>query len=351
MGLPKININFFTNLIDRVRRDPAGVVALILKDDTQMGVTYTYKQGANPAGWSENNNDYINQALKGGPREVIVESIGEGETVEDALNRLKNKRFNYLAAPEVTEKEVIAEWVEEKRKKETKIFKAVLSNFDANSESIINFTADEIKVKNVEVAYGSAEYTPRIAGILAGLPFNRSATYYVLDEVESIKEIDDPDVAVDDGELIFINDGEKIKIGRGVNSLVTIEEDEKKNDEFKSIRVIEIMDTIKSEIHDNFNDNYIGKKPNIYDNQVLFISEVNNAFKELAGLELLDPNAENVVWIDVDTQRIAWENAGKDTTDWDDQTIKENSFKRNVYLAGKIKVVDTMEDLEFNIEI
>lgn len=349
MGLPKIKIDFFTNLKPRNKRDPSGIVALILKDETQSGATFTYKQGAKPTGWSEKNVEYIQQTLKGGPREVIVENIGAEETFENALNRLKNKRFNYLAAPEVTETEEIADWIKTKRKKDSKIFKAVLANHAANHESVINFTADEIKVG--EKTYNTADYTPRIAGILAGLPFNRSATYYVLDEIDSVKEIDNPDDAVDAGKLFFVNDGKNVKIARGVNSLVTIQEDEKKNDEFKSIRVVEIMDIIKSEIYDNFNENYIGKVPNIYDNQVLFITEINNGFKELAGLNLLDPNAENLAWIDVDTQREAWELAGKDTTDWDDQMVKENSFKRNVYLAGKIKVVDTIEDLDFYIEI
>lgn len=366
MGLPKINISFFTNLKPRSRRDPAGVVALILKDEKMDSGLFTYKgiskesKGIGEAEiekdfviedqeWEEKNSKYIEQAFKGGPREVIVSVIKGEENYQNGLEQLKNVRFDYLAAPEIAETEEIADWIKKKRKEDGKIFKAILSNHAANHESVINFTADEIVVG--ESTYTSAEYTPRIAGILAGLPFSRSSTYYVLDEVEAVKEIDNPDAAVDAGELIFINDGKNIKIGRGVNSLVTIQEDEKKNDEFKSIRVVEIMDIIKSEIHDNFNENYIGKVPNTYDNQVLFLSEVNRGFNELAGLDLLDPNAENTSWIDVDAQREAWELAGKDTTDWDEQTVKENSYKRNVYLAGKIKVVDTIEDLDFNIEI
>lgn len=352
MGLPKININFFGEMKKKDKRNPAGVVALILKDDTQTEDTVEYKQGEKVEGWTPENKRYIEDALLGGVRKVIVER--EKTTASDyaeSLNRLKNSRFNYLAIPgiELAETTAIVDWIKVKRKDDNKSFKAVLPNTAADHESIINFTADEIGVG--EETYPTTEYTARIAGALAGLDFNRSATYLVLPEIDSVKEIDDPDTAVDNGELILINDGKKIKIGRGVNSLKTIVPEDKKNDEFKSIRVVEIMDMIHDEIYDNFNDHYIGKVPNIYDNQVLFLADVNKGFKELEDLELLDGKSENSAEIDVDAQREAWEFFGTDTSDWDDQRVKETSFKRTVFLSGKIKVVDTIEDLEFNIKI
>lgn len=352
LGLPKININFFGKLKQRNKRNAAGIVALILKDDTQTEDSIDYKQGDKIDGWESKNQEYIEHVLEGGARKVIVER--EKSPAEDyslSLDRLQNKRFNYLAIPgiEPAETTEIVDYIKSKRKDDKKTFKAVLPNTAGDHESIINFTTDEIETE--EKTYSTTEFTARIAGALAGLPFNRSATYLVFPEVLSIKEISDPDTAVDNGELILINDGEKIKIGRGVNSLKTIEPEDKKNDDFKSIRLVETMDMIHDEIYDNFNDHYIGKVPNIYDNQVLFLNEVNKGFSELEDLELLDGNSENVAFIDVDAQREAWEDYGTDTSDWDDQKVKEESFKRHVFLAGKIRLVDTMEDLEFNIEI
>lgn len=351
MGLPKIRINFFASAFPRPQRDPAGIVALILKDDTQTDLI-TYKQGDEVVGWSENNIDYIELALEGGPRQVIAVPVATtAENYGTALDKLKNKRFNYLAIPEISEVEtnVVAEWIKTKRNDDRKTFKAVLPNTNADHEAIINFTTTNIVANGKE--YTTAEFTARIAGVLAGLPFTRSATYYELDEVESIAEIDNPDDAINNGELILINDGEKIKIGRGVNSLTTIGPEVKKNEEFKSIRAIDIMDMIHDEIYDNFNNHYVGKVPNTYDNQVLFINEVNRGFRELEGLGLLSPTFDNKAWVDVQAQRKAWENAGVDTTDWDDQQVKENPFRRNLFLAGRIRIVDTTEDLDFNIEI
>lgn len=352
MGLPKININFFGKLQAKAKRNPAGVVALILEDDTQTGASFVYKKDDEPEGWTPENLGYIELAFEGGPREVIVERVdATPDSYRDALNQLKNKRFNYLAIPGIEEAKTdeIVTWIKFKRLIDRKKYKAVLPNTDADDESIVNFTAKEIKVGDKE--YTTGEYAVRIAGILAGLPFNRSATYYVLDEVDSIHEIDDPDAAVNRGELILINDGENIKIGRGVNSLTTIKPEDRKSTEFKSIRVVDIMDMIHDEIYDNFINHYVGKVPNIYDNQVLFLNEVNRGFKELAGLELLDPNSQNEAWIDVDAQREEWESNGTDTSDWDDQKVKEMSFKRHMFLSGKIRIVDTIEDLDFNIEV
>lgn len=351
-GLPKININFFGFLPEKPKRNPAGTVALILKDESPTGDVFTYKKGDKLDEWTGENLLYINHAFEGNPKEVIVARIGKAsENYKDALELLKNKRFNYLAIPEIKDLETdeIVKWIKEKRKKDRKRFKAVLPNTDANDESIINFTATDIEVG--DNTFSTSEYTARIAGALAGLPFNRSATYYVLEEVDAVHEIENPDEAVNNGELILIDDGEKVKIGRGVNSLVDIKPEDKKNDEFKSIRVMEVLDMIHDEIYNNFDNHYVGKVPNTYDNQVLFINEINRGFSELEGLELLSDAVDNSAWVDAESQREAWEDAGVDTTDWDDDKVKENPFRRNVFLAGKIRVVETIEDLDFNIEI
>lgn len=353
LGLPQINIEFYGKAVSAVARSARGIVALILKDDkpTVKSQVITSIDELVATDWTEDNLKYIKQTLKGVPSKIIVEVIAADSTdFTEGLKRLANKRFNYLAIPSITtaQTEEVATWIKEKRKNK-KSFKSVLPNTKADCEGVINFTANGIKVG--EDIYTTAEYTARIAGILAGLPFTRSSTYYVLDEIDEIIEPVDPDAAIDNGELILINDGESIKIGRGVNSLVTTTTT--KTEDFKSIRVMEVMDMIQDDIRITFNDHYTGKVNNIYDNQVLFITSVNSYFKGLATFpnEILDPNATNKADINVTAQRLAWEAIGTDTSTWDDQVVKKTSFKKNVFLAGKIKIVDTMEDLDFNIFI
>ncbi|WP_427340648.1 phage tail sheath C-terminal domain-containing protein [Caloranaerobacter sp. DY30410] len=351
MGLPRINIEFSGKAVSAVERSARGIVALILKDNGNFD-TKEYKsiEEINADDWTTDNIDYIKKTFMGRPSKVICERIDTSATdYNAALDRLKNKKWNYLAIPGIAADDTtaIATWIKTQRDNNKKTFKAVLPNHAADHEGIINFTTADIKT--VDKTYTTAEYCCRIAGILAGLPFTRSATYYVLDEVESITESTDPDADIDNGQLILINDGEKIKIGRGVNSLVSTTTE--KTEDFKKIKIVEVMDMIKDDIRDTFNNYYVGKVPNIYDNQVLFFTSVNAYFKELANQEILDPNFRNKADVDIRAQRLVWESMGVDTSRLNDQQVKEKTFRSNVYVKANIKIVDAMEDLEFSIFI
>lgn len=352
MGLPEIKIEFVSKAVSAIQRSQLGIVALILKDDTQTAQTVTFKsvEEVKTTDWDATNFAYLQQTFMGVPSKVIVEVLPTVSTdYTDALDRLNNKRFNYLAIPgiDALDTTTVATWIKSKRDNDGKTFKAVLPNEDADHEGIINFTASDIVVG--EDTFTASDYTARVAGVLAGLPFSRSATYYVFPEIDSVTAVADPDAAVEAGEFILIDDGEKVKVGRAVNSLTTTTGE--KTEDFKSIRVVEVMDLIKDDIRTTFDNNYVGKLGNTYDNQVLFITAVNAYFDGLEGDEILDPSFDNVSFVDTAAQRLAWESIGTDTTTWDEQEVKEKSFKRKVFLAGNIKIVDAMEDLEFVISI
>lgn len=352
MGLPEINIEFSGKAVSAIKRSAMGIVALILKDDTGIFDSKEYKSvdEVQATDWTADNLDLIQKTFLGLPSKVIIERIATTATdLNAALTRLKIKKFNYLAVPDATTTETtsLATWIKSERTNSNRTVKAVLANNAADHEAIINFTTEGIKVG--DKTYTAADYCARIAGILAGLPFTRSSTYYVLSEVESITESADPNLDIDSGKLILVNDGDKIKIGRGVNSLVTTTTD--KTEDFKKIKVVEVMDMIVDDIRDTFNNSYVGMVPNIYDNQVLFFTSVNTYFKGLAAEDILDPNFDNRAGVNIEAQRLAWEGIGTDTTEWDDQKVKEMSFKSNVFTAGNVKIVDAMEDLDFQITI
>lgn len=350
MGLPQINIEFNSLAVSAVQRSQRGIVALILADNTDTFDSIEYKTVTDikSDNWTEENKAYIEQAFLGTPSKVIVERIDDFEGINDALNRLSFKTFNYLAVPTIESADVttVSSWLIAQRDNNRKTYKAVLPHSVSDHEGIINFTTSEIVVGGV--AYTASEYTARIAGLLAGLSLERSATYYVLPEVESIKEHEDADEAIDNGELILISDGEKIKIGRGVNSLTTFTPS--KSQEFSKIKIIEGHDLIKDDIVRTFADNYIGKVNNSYDNQVLFLASVNAYLTSLEG-SVLNPNANNSVSVDVEAQRLAWESIGTDTSEWDEQQVKDNSFQSSVFVGGSIRFLDSMEDLEFKVNV
>ena len=40
-----------------------------------------------------------------------------------------------------------------------------------------------------------------------------------------------------------------------------------------------------------------------------------------------------------------------EAADWDDATVRSNPFKRNVYLAGDVKILGSMVNLEFVVSL
>ena len=120
-------------------------------------------------------------------------------------------------------------------------------------------------------------------------------------------------------------------------------------EDWKKIKIVDVMDMVIDDIRDTFNDSYVGKVQNTVDNQMLFITAVKAYFKGLATQSILEPTYNNTAEIDVSTQRLAWESIGTDTTDWDDAQVRNMPFGSDVFLAGNVKIVDALEDLTFNI--
>lgn len=348
MGLPQIDITFSTLAVSAIQRSQRGIVALILRDDTAATEVHEYKSIADveATDWEASNLKYIQHAFMGIPSKVIVVRGGTTDLDYNAqLSLLASRKFNWLAIPGIAALDTtdISTWIKTMRGNNNMV-KAVLPSTEADSEAIVNFTTGGIVVGTD--TFTASDYTARIAGILAGLSLQRSATYFVLNEVENITESADPDAAIDGGELILIKQDGKIKIARAVNSLTstTVE----KSAIFKKIKIVEGMDLVKTDIQTTFNDEYVGKVNNSYDNQVLFITAVNSYLRGLEG-DVLDPAYDNRVGVNVEQQRLAWEGIGTDTADWDEQEVKEASFQSNVYLDGNLKFLDAMEDLRMDI--
>lgn len=352
MGLPNINISFESLGLSAIKRSEKGVVALILKNNqvdskrASKEKSYVFKNLSEVKKDNFNEEEYksIEMIFRGTPNKVLVES----GTVEECLKRLEYKAFNYLTCPSIEEDEliIVKSWIMTQRKN-NKMRKAVLPNFDADEESIINFATEDIVVG--QDTYTANQFCPRIAGILAGLPFTRSSTYYVLNEVNSIKMSENPDEDIDDGKLILVNDGRKIKIGRGVNSLTSTTD--KKSDEFKKIKIVEAMDLMKEDIKNTFEDEYVGKVNNSYDNKMLFVSGVNNYLKKLQKDGVLDPNNDAIIDIDYDAQVEYLESKGLDLESMSEAQVRAFNTGSNVYLKGTVKPLDAMEDLELILNI
>jgi hypothetical protein len=184
--------------------------------------------------------------------------------------------------------------------------------------------------------------------LIAGLDLNVSSTFKPLAEVTMIPVADDAEVdtAVDEGYLTLYNDGERIVIARGVNSLTTVTEDD--TEDLKKIKILAIQDLVETDIYSTINSSYIGNYSNSYDNKCLLITAIKGYLKELETKGYLKADS-SVIEIDVIKQKQYLEIVGVDTSEMDEQAIKEANTGSKVFLKGTISILDAIEDVEIFI--
>lgn len=361
MGLPNINITFREQGITAIRRSQRGIVALILKDTVPEGNPVTVLTPADiPKTLNDFNKEQIELALIGyqtPPRKVIVYVIPEDtEDYSEVQNYLETIRWDYVAVPEIEDLETnsFATWIKALRDTKKKKVKAVLPNCPADHEGIINFATQKIVTAKKE--YTTAEYCSRIAGLIAGTPLTIASTFAPLPEVIDCDKmtIEELDTAIDQGKFVLYNDGEKIKVARGVNSLVTTTKG--KLDSFKKIKIVEAMDLMHDDIKKTAEDNYLGKYSNSYDNKCLLIVAIAGY---LEGLEIdgILNRGKTEVGINLEVQANYLKSIGYKTNDdrtveeMTEQEIKQADTKDKVFLYAKCKILDAIEEIDLPITI
>ena len=353
MGFPEINIIFKSVASNTVKRGDKGIVYAILRDlDAVKGVYEMTSAAEIPAGVTAANKAQLEMIFKGGvnaPKKVVADVQGPTpEGIAAPLTRAEAIRFDYLVVIGGTEAEytAAASAVKSMRSNLGKRVKAILPHTPSDSEGIINFDTDDIECG--AVTYTAAEFCGRIAGLLAGTPLSGSLTFTVLPEVTDVPRMSKAEAgtAVDAGKLILFHDGEKVKIARGVNSLITLGAD--KSEQFQKIKIVDIIDTVHTDITRTAEDNYIGRVANSYENKCLLVNAVNAYFAQLENDGLLERKA-NACHIDVDSQRAFLKSCGFNVDEMTDEDVKAANTRDKVFLAASIKPVDSMESIEFNI--
>lgn len=358
MGLPEIVISFTKKALAIIKRSSRGMALMILNDTTkeQIITPYTSFSDVKKDDWTVKNYEYIRMLFEGEPTKVVIVRAATNENAVDlpsTLDLFSNINFDFLTYPECSGEDavIITSFIKKIREKGKK-GKAVLPNHAADYEAIINFTMNNISVIWDEgseiITYNTAEYCSRIAGILAGMPLTKSSTYYVLKEIVDIEQVDNPNEEIDAGKLIIIFDGEKYKIGRGVTSLQTISNS--KPEDYKKIKIVEGTDIVKTDIYTTFEDNYVGKLNNTYDNKQAFIGAINRYFADLGGT-VLDGDQDNFVEIDLQKNLKYMEAQGEDVEDLKEQEIREGNTGSKIFLRGKIKFLDAVEDLYLSLSM
>lgn len=350
MGLPNILIEFKSKASTAIKRGERGVVAVMVIEEGNHGVKRIEDVTQIPEGLTEANRAYLERTFLGGSGPVKYVQLIVTDTVTNGLKQLEVTKFDYFAAPPtVTAAEVtnIISFIKALRENKGIKVKAVLPNAKADHEGIINFTTTEIKAG--EVTYTAAEYCSRIAGLLAGTPLSISATYYALPEVEDVPKFTkaELDAKIDAGEFVIFHDGTKVKVARAVNSLTSV--GQTKSEDYKSIKIVDIMDLIYTDIKTTCEDNYIGKFANNYDNKCLLIVSIQAYLEALRDEELLDRDI--VTGIDLEAQTNYLKGKGVDVSEMTEQQIKEANTQTLVFLQASYKILNAIEDISVKFYI
>lgn len=308
-----------------------GVYTLKLYEDTTLLKTYSFKTWAELIEAVNTANTYIlaekpaastdetgsnfatvtSTALTGGNSGI------DGVTAKDyvnMLNVLEQETFNFLTLDGITDAAIqtsVASWVINMRKNGKKIMaimggsaaddvaddavdKAITRSAGFNHEGIINVG---VGVVLDNVSYSSAEVAPYVAGLIAGQKMTESTTYAAtpFDDVTRRwrgGRSSEQEKAVTNGVFLLIYDGRIVKALEGVNSLITLRQNQ--NKAFKKIRSIRTMDAIDSDMQQTAEDNYIGKINGTTEGKQALIGACKQYMEVCAQGGIIEPGTYNV---------------------------------------------------------
>lgn len=361
--MPKIEIEFRQKATSLISRSGRGIAILIVKDDTSKD--FTHKQYSNLAElskdkklYTDENYNAIYDMLIFSPYQSHVFRMnldGELNDTLEEITRTVKTGWITLAGQTQAEADALVSFIKSQEKK-AKSYKAVVFKPTSKPDSmhIVNFLNEKVtytdEKRNVQ---DGVTYLPSLISIFAVCNVTKGCTNFKCSNLSFVQEVNDNDKAVDSGGFILYNDDDNnVRVGQGINSLTTTN-GETLTEDMKFIETVEALDLIRDDISKVFRNEYLGNFRNNRDNQMLFISAINSSyFAQLERQDILDSEYKNTTYIDTVAQRQALVASGKaEAVQWDDDKVKSMAYKRDVFLAGDIKILGSMTNLSFQINI
>lgn len=356
LTMPSINVAFRQAAATARMRSQKGTVAVLLRDAAmaEKHFAITNKKQI-PEALGAENRAALERVLLGGvrpPRSVLAYVLAaDGTITADCapLAWLATQDFDYLAGPadlSAAEAAVLKDWIAAQREDNDAKYKAVLPGLAADSYAVVNFTGSGIRVG--AETFDAAGYCGRIAGLLAGTPMRQSATYADLPEAEDVARLTtrELDAAVGRGEFVLFWDGEKVKTGRAVNSLTTTKG---LDDRWKKIKIVELLDMVRTDIRRTARDHWVGKYPCSYANKLVLVTAIREYLADFSRDELID--GDYTCDIDAEAQGQYLQDQGVDTRDMTEQQLRQANTGTHVFLKITIRPIDAMEDIDVVIEL
>ena len=335
MGLPAMNITFVVRAQNSAKRLDRGSVGMVLKDaKVPSGNPITIFSSEDiPEELGTDNKNQIALALRGNdtaPQKVVVYVLATAETdYNKAFKYFERKKVDWMCFPSA--------------KKDSQTQKIT----EADTEGIVNYATKTVTADGK--SYTAETFCSRIAGLIAGTGSDQSVTFAVLDDVTACEDLDRKSVeaAIDAGKFVLFDDGEKIKVGRGVTSLTTLTG---KQSPWKKIRVVETMDMINNDIVELAEDNYIGKYQNTYSNKCLLLSAIKTYMDEILVNGLIEDysiefDVEKIRKYVIENEKIKKEDAEA----MSDEEMQKQYTDEKVYFKATVTISDVMEDIYLDI--
>ncbi|MBR1737471.1 MAG: phage tail protein [Firmicutes bacterium] len=352
---PTITITFKQLATTLIKRSERGTAIMLLTDTTGTEeevlkiTTKVYKTVADidTSLYTADNLALIKNCLNYAPYELVVIS-GNSSTFADFAKYITQIRKTGWVAfvGNAAAQSDLASWIKS-MENASSTFKGVGTISGKDCKQYVYFNQNGVDTEGNTVT--AVNYLASLLGILASCNIRRGCTNFHCTDLSEIGEVDNVDTAISAGQLVMANETDGVRIVAGINSLVTLNGNTATED-MQYIETVEAMNLIADDIREEFKNTYQGSFKNKYMNQMLFIGAVNEYFDSLAGEDVLDSEFDNKAEIDVEAQRSAWMGTGKsEAEDWDEDKVKKMSFKRSVFIAGNIKVLNCMENLRFTV--
>lgn len=269
--LPGVYINIRTNEPLSVTPGDRGITVIL--QELSVGTagemyTITATEPNYPEGATAADKKLAAEALKKAKTVILCKlpDNHDGNAVELMLEKLKTVTFNTLCYPYDVDPEAnkarIAAWIKAMREHEGKKCQAVLANYAADHEGIIDVSQGVVLTGNETLT--AAEVTAWVAGATAGARITTSNTgmkYEGAVDVMPRLTRSGQEAAVSAGKFIFKSDSaQNVTVVYDINSMTSITDEKSKA--FTKNRVIRTIDNIANDLVSIFESNYLGKVNN-----------------------------------------------------------------------------------------
>ena len=306
-GRPGLYLNFVEAANNTIVAGALGAVAMpytkTLGGTATVGKFYTVDNEAQAVAlFGVGNVSAILYALRGGAREVLVYTMATSPTLATftaAWAKFDTQFFDVFVFDQIVTDEIQdagLDWVQASRAT-GRYFHIVFGCSNASDDSTpANGVTRSVRLKDdfaINLVTGavdgvtvlnSAQVAPYIAGRVASTPLSASTTYSVTDFTDVSVRLTNTEIkaALAGGCLVLVNDGEKVKIERGLCTSVG------------KIKRTRIQRAVVMDVSRTAENAYIGKIINNADGQIALISAIRAYMETLAGEGVIDPASISV---------------------------------------------------------